>query len=95
MILRKLCIGKLQDAQDLASMLYPWLQGILALYNLSRTGTPLTNRKGGDDTFGGFPEHLRALVSHALPKTSVKAVTYPKYETRGDLYECVGRFREW
>ena len=52
-------------------------------------------RQGGDDTFGGFPEHLRALVSHALPKITVKAVTYPKFETRGDLLECVGRFREW
>lgn len=51
--------------------------------------------KGGDDTFAGFPEHLRALASHALPNVSVKAVTYPKFETRGDLKECVGRFREW
>ncbi|KAL6721711.1 hypothetical protein ACLMJK_000815 [Lecanora helva] len=52
-------------------------------------------KKGGDDTFGGFPEHLRALSSHALPKITVKAVVYPKFETRGDLKECVGRFRDW
>ncbi|KAA6408566.1 MAG: hypothetical protein FRX48_07648 [Lasallia pustulata] len=51
--------------------------------------------KGGDDTFGNFPEHLRALLSHALPNLSVAAVTYPKFETRGDLKDCVGRFREW
>jgi hypothetical protein len=51
--------------------------------------------KGGDDTFGNFPEHLRALVSHALPNITVKAITYPKFDTRGDLKECVGRFREW
>ncbi|KAI9716261.1 MAG: hypothetical protein M1812_005486 [Candelaria pacifica] len=51
--------------------------------------------KGGDDTFGNFPEHLRALVSHALPKVDVAAITYPKFETRGDLRECIGRFREW
>ncbi|KAI6710510.1 hypothetical protein JHW43_006951 [Diplocarpon mali] len=44
--------------------------------------------KGGDDTFGGFPEHLRALVGHALPKVEVKAIVYPKFETRGDLAEC-------
>jgi len=25
----------------------------------------------------------------------VRAVTYPKYETRGDLHECVARFRDW
>ncbi|KAE8450934.1 hypothetical protein EG329_005374 [Mollisiaceae sp. DMI_Dod_QoI] len=51
--------------------------------------------KGGDDTFGGFPEHLRALVQHALPKIEVQAIVYPKFETRGDLAECVGRFRDW
>lgn len=31
----------------------------------------------------------------ALPKVTVRAVTYPRYETRGDLHECVGRFRDW
>ncbi|KAL8803656.1 MAG: hypothetical protein Q9182_003071 [Xanthomendoza sp. 2 TL-2023] len=51
--------------------------------------------KGDDNTFGGFPEHLRALVSHALPTITVKAVTYPQFQTRGDLAECVGRFQEW
>lgn len=39
--------------------------------------------KGGDDTFGGFPEHLRALVSHGLPNLDVRAIVYPKFETRG------------
>lgn len=38
---------------------------------------------------------MRALVSHALPNISVKVVIYPKFETRGDLHECVGRFVEW
>ena len=51
--------------------------------------------KGGDDTFGTFPEHLRALISHALPKVDVLAVTYPRFETRGELKDCVARFREW
>ncbi|GAD95068.1 conserved hypothetical protein [Paecilomyces variotii No. 5] len=51
--------------------------------------------KGGDDTFANFPEHLRTLVSHALPNIEVVTAVYPKYETRGDLKECVGRFREW
>ena len=65
-------------------------------YLESRSNVNLADqRQGGDDTFVGFPEHLRALISHALPKITVKAVTYPKFETRGDLYECVGRFREW
>ncbi|KAI9744791.1 MAG: hypothetical protein M1818_001716 [Claussenomyces sp. TS43310] len=51
--------------------------------------------KGGDDTFDSFPEHLRALASHGLPAINVQVVVYPKFETRGDLAECVGRFRDW
>jgi len=51
--------------------------------------------KGGDDTFGNFPSHLKALLQHALPNVSILAVTYPQFETRGDLAECVARFREW
>jgi len=30
-----------------------------------------------------------------LPKVNVKVEVYPKYETKGDLSECVGRFRDW
>lgn len=63
---------------------------------------PLANSKvvykGGDDTFGEkseFAQHLAALVGAALPKVNVRAITYPRYETRGDLHECVGRFRDW
>ncbi|KAI9740184.1 MAG: hypothetical protein M1834_004762 [Cirrosporium novae-zelandiae] len=51
--------------------------------------------KGGDDTFGGFPKHLRNLISQELPHLDVQAVTYPKFETRGDLNDCVAKFREW
>ncbi|EXJ94218.1 hypothetical protein A1O1_02611 [Capronia coronata CBS 617.96] len=51
--------------------------------------------KGGDDTFGSFPEHLRTLLSHALPNIDVVAITYPRFDTRGDLRDCVARFREW
>lgn len=54
--------------------------------------------QGGDDTFGPrgeFTEHLAALVSAALPKLRVRTVVYPQYETRGDLAECVARFRDW
>ncbi|OTA60800.1 hypothetical protein K449DRAFT_423334 [Hypoxylon sp. EC38] len=54
--------------------------------------------KGDDDTFGEkseFALHLAALVGAALPKVSVRAITYPRYETRGDLKECVARFRDW
>ncbi|KAI0166352.1 hypothetical protein GGR57DRAFT_446451 [Xylariaceae sp. FL1272] len=54
--------------------------------------------KGGEDTFGSkseFAQHLAALLSAALPKVDVRAITYPKYETRGDLFECVARFRDW
>lgn len=51
--------------------------------------------QGGDDTFGNFPSHLKALLQHALPKVTILAITYPKFETRGDLTECVSRFKEW
>ncbi|KAE8378879.1 hypothetical protein BDV26DRAFT_181956 [Aspergillus bertholletiae] len=51
--------------------------------------------KGDDDTFGKFPEHVRALIGRALPTITVATVVYPKYQTRGDLKECVGHFREW
>ncbi|KAL1302346.1 hypothetical protein AAFC00_002753 [Neodothiora populina] len=51
--------------------------------------------KGGDDTFGDFPNHLRALVSHALPKINVQSMVYPQFETRGDLTETVARFKDW
>ena len=54
--------------------------------------------KGGEDTFGErseFSRHLASLVGAALPRVNVRAVTYPRYETRGDLYECVARFRYW
>ncbi|WYZ40727.1 hypothetical protein EsH8_IV_001068 [Colletotrichum jinshuiense] len=54
--------------------------------------------KGGDDTFGdkeGFTEQLRAQLADALPKINVNVVVYPKYETRGDLGDCVSRFRDW
>lgn len=55
--------------------------------------------KGGDDTFGrpsdGFAEQLRQQVASRLPNINVRLVMYPKYETRGDLAECVARFRDW
>ncbi|KAK3900168.1 hypothetical protein C8A05DRAFT_17493 [Staphylotrichum tortipilum] len=54
--------------------------------------------KGDESTFGrnnAFIEHFRRLVAADLPKLSVKAVVYPKYETRGDLGECVTRFSDW
>ncbi|KAL7627143.1 hypothetical protein AAE478_003919 [Parahypoxylon ruwenzoriense] len=54
--------------------------------------------KGGDDTFGEkseFALNLADLVGAALPRVNVRAITYPRYETRGDLHECVARFRDW
>ncbi|RHZ55336.1 esterase/lipase family protein [Aspergillus thermomutatus] len=51
--------------------------------------------KGDDDTFANFPDRLRAAVARSLPAVKVATVVYPKYETRGGLKECVGRFREW
>lgn len=38
---------------------------------------------------------MKALLQHALPQVTILSITYPKFETRGDLTECVARFREW
>lgn len=54
--------------------------------------------QGGEDTFGDdyqFTKDLRNLVAEALPKIDVRVIVYPKYETRGDLGECVSHFRDW
>ncbi|KAK1751857.1 hypothetical protein QBC47DRAFT_391217 [Echria macrotheca] len=54
--------------------------------------------KGGESTFGenyAFTEDLRRRVASVLPKIHVRVEVYPKYETRGDLGECVSRFRDW
>ncbi|KAH8704049.1 hypothetical protein BGW36DRAFT_414356 [Talaromyces proteolyticus] len=51
--------------------------------------------RGGEDTFLKFPDQLTALVRHALPSIAVQSVTYPRFDTRGDLKECVARFRDW
>ncbi|KAL4809409.1 hypothetical protein BDV18DRAFT_132024 [Aspergillus unguis] len=51
--------------------------------------------KGGDDTFGNFPQHLREVLSRKLPNITVATLVYPKYETRGSLQESVNAFREW
>ncbi|KAB5570308.1 hypothetical protein GE09DRAFT_702910 [Coniochaeta sp. 2T2.1] len=54
--------------------------------------------KGDEKTFGtnyAFTEHLRALVARELPKVDVQVLVYPTYDTRGDLVECVNRFRDW
>jgi hypothetical protein len=54
--------------------------------------------QGGNQTFGEgfvFTEHLKEVVQEALPKVNVRILVYPQYETRGDLGQCVMRFRNW
>lgn len=51
--------------------------------------------KGSDSTFGNFPRDIRTRLAAKLPKIDVLSIQYPQYETRGDLRECVSRFREW
>ncbi|CZT18749.1 uncharacterized protein RCC_04593 [Ramularia collo-cygni] len=51
--------------------------------------------KGNDRTFHSFPQDLRALIAHTLPKINVVSVQYPQYETKGDLRACVSKFKEW
>ncbi|CAG8973417.1 hypothetical protein HYALB_00006443 [Hymenoscyphus albidus] len=51
--------------------------------------------KGDDNTFGDFPKHLQKLLTPALPKIDIQTIVYPTFDTRGDLGECVARFRDW
>lgn len=54
--------------------------------------------KGGEETFGhkyAFTQDLRTRLSTLLPKIDIQIAVYPKYETRGDLKDCVSRFRDW
>ncbi|PKY08770.1 hypothetical protein P168DRAFT_278327 [Aspergillus campestris IBT 28561] len=51
--------------------------------------------KGDNDTFGSFPERLKAVVGRCLPNVQVATAVYPRYDTRGELKECVANFREW
>ena len=51
--------------------------------------------KGSDHTFRNFPTDLRALLAHTLSDIDVVSIQYPQYETRGDLKECVSKFKEW
>ncbi|KAK0674207.1 hypothetical protein QBC41DRAFT_309568 [Cercophora samala] len=54
--------------------------------------------KGNDHTFGpnqAFPTHLLSLLRPLLPKLNLEFLIYPTYETRGDLTDCVNRFRDW
>lgn len=69
-------------------------------YVLTANGklTEQTTLQGGDDTFGEkyqFTNHLRDAVAQELPKVEVRVLVYPRYETRGDLGQCVSRFRDW
>lgn len=68
----------------------PWNLASCLLHVLT-----LERGQGGDDTFATFPDHLRVVISKALPAISVETAVYPKYETQGDLKECVSKFREW
>lgn len=51
--------------------------------------------KGTDHTFHSFPKQIRDQIAQALPKINVLSVQYPQYETRGDLKDCVAKFKEW
>jgi pimeloyl-ACP methyl ester carboxylesterase len=51
--------------------------------------------KGTDQTFHKFPQDLRALIAHTLPRLNVVSLVYPQYETKGDLKECVAKFKDW
>ncbi|KAK4631026.1 hypothetical protein CLAFUW4_03106 [Fulvia fulva] len=51
--------------------------------------------KGTDHTFQNFPKDLKDALAISLPKIDVLTIQYPQFETRGDLKDCVARFKEW
>lgn len=62
------------------------------------TNLHFTSNQGGEETFGNkyaFTQDLRERLSTLLPKLDIQVLVYPKYETRGDLADCVSRFRDW
>jgi hypothetical protein len=94
------------NEENNTTLLHPWLQGAhprfkpeIKPYHLVAVPSEwLTIDQGDESTFGknyAFVEHLRKLLAGALPKVDVQAVVYPKYETRGELGECVTRFSDW
>ena len=99
-----------QDEEDTVIVLHPRLQGKFNPHRNNHhlfptppqsntANTRLTPAiQGGEETFGhkyAFTQHLRDLVAERLPKLDVQVLVYPKYETRGDLADCVSRFRDW
>lgn len=83
------------NEENALACVHSWVQGLSCLDPSPHHHNWLTVKQGGDDTFSKFPDQLTALVRHALPSIGVQAVAYPKFDTRGDLKECVARFRDW
>ena len=86
----------INNEKDTPPGLYPRLQGPSSHLTAH---LPLTlPPQGGETTFGHdllFTRHLRDAVAARLPNVAVEVLVYPKYETRGQLDECVSRFRDW
>ena len=51
--------------------------------------------KGTDHTFHSFPRDLQTSLAAQLPGLDIVILLFPQYETRGDLKDCVARFKEW
>ncbi|KAI5811055.1 hypothetical protein DFH27DRAFT_6773 [Peziza echinospora] len=51
--------------------------------------------QGDDDTFGEFPEHIKAITKHTIPSISIRTKVFPCYETRGELALAVLKLRDW
>ncbi|EGG07974.1 Hypothetical protein MELLADRAFT_71595 [Melampsora larici-populina 98AG31] len=51
--------------------------------------------KGGDDTFGTFPERIKFLCSETWSNTQTESIVYPAYDTRGSLAKASELFLDW
>ncbi|KAF8592227.1 hypothetical protein K439DRAFT_1626236 [Ramaria rubella] len=51
--------------------------------------------KGTDETFGGFPDRLRHILTETIDNIAVECIVFPAYETKGELNAAVERFADW
>ncbi|KAK2466069.1 hypothetical protein APHAL10511_001711 [Amanita phalloides] len=51
--------------------------------------------KGDDQSFNAFPQRIQHILSESLSDTTIESITFPAWQTKGELAEAVARFVEW
>jgi len=50
---------------------------------------------GSDETFGLFPQCLKEVLSESIGSAVTECITYPEFETKGEMDDVVLAFTEW